>query len=218
MKSIKQLLLGIICLLSFSVSAKAQYYEIANQIPNMISPILSGSFKYKGFVDAAYLKGVGDEHIDFVEIATTQGFQYASWFYMGVGAGVDIAFSEYTVSDDLHHDSNTETGVMIPLYTDFRFNIGNKEKTSAFIDLRLGASFLLNNDFPTQNGYLTNHESFYFKPSIGVRIPINKNNSKQALNIGVSYQLTTFDMYDLRGRYYSDKVFNNVGATVSFEW
>ena len=31
--------------------ASAQYYELANQIPQLISPALSGNFNYKGFVD-----------------------------------------------------------------------------------------------------------------------------------------------------------------------
>ena len=73
--------------------ADAQYYELANQIPQLISPALSGSFAYKGFAGASFIKGVGDRNADFIDISTTQGFQYSSWFFMGVGLGVDVVMS-----------------------------------------------------------------------------------------------------------------------------
>ncbi len=73
-----------------SASASAQYYQIANQIPQMLQPALSGSLNYKGFVDASYVKGIGQRNADFLELTTTQGFQYSSWFFMGVGAGVKL--------------------------------------------------------------------------------------------------------------------------------
>ena len=51
------------CLLALMTSlpltqANAQYYEIANRLPSLISPALSGSMKYKGFVEAGYNTGV----------------------------------------------------------------------------------------------------------------------------------------------------------------
>ncbi|MDE5808403.1 MAG: hypothetical protein K2H76_09820, partial [Muribaculaceae bacterium] len=67
----------------FSIPASAQYYEIANQLPSLISPALSGSGRYKGFVDAGYTKTLGEYNADFLEFSTSQGYQYNSWFYMG---------------------------------------------------------------------------------------------------------------------------------------
>ncbi|MBO4965634.1 MAG: hypothetical protein J6C81_05145 [Muribaculaceae bacterium] len=205
--------------------ASAQYYEIANQIPNLLSPMLSGSMNYRGTVEASYLKGVGDNQADFLDFSTVQGFQYKSWFFMGVGLGVDVMFSH--PNDNWGEDWNngsylehgiTTTSVMIPLFTDFRFNIGNKfnSKPSFFIDLRLGATFLVGKDYVKINdGYLTNSEAFYLRPTMGVRIPVNKEKPKQAVNLGVSYQLITSDYWN---GWNNDVTLNSLGVTASFEW
>ncbi len=74
--------------LTGGATASAQYYEIANQIPNLITPALQGGFNYKGFIEAEYLHGVGDNSCDFFGISTVQGFRYSSWFFMGAGLGV----------------------------------------------------------------------------------------------------------------------------------
>ena len=90
MKQLKRLILILVISLSFTGVAKAQFYEIANQIPQLLSPALSGNFNYKGYVEVSYLKGVGSDIFDFVDFSTTQGFKYRNWLFMGVGAGVDI--------------------------------------------------------------------------------------------------------------------------------
>ena len=90
MKQLKRLILILVISLSFTGVAKAQFYEIANQIPQLLSPALSGSFNYKGYVEVSYLKGVGSDIFDFVDFSTTQGFKYRNWFFMGVGAAVDV--------------------------------------------------------------------------------------------------------------------------------
>lgn len=206
-------------------SATAQYYEIANQIPSLISPMLSGSMNYRGSVETSFLKGIGDNQADFLDFSTVQGFQYKSWFFMGVGLGVDVMFShtdnEWGENWDegayLDHSSTTSS-VMIPLFTDFRFNIGNNFSSSPsfFIDLRIGASFLVGKDYVRiNNGYLTNSESFYLRPSLGMRIPVNKNKPKQAVNLGVAYQLVTSNYWTGHNR---DVTLNSLGVTASFEW
>ena len=195
MKHVKRFLISLGIFLSFTGVANAQFYEIANQIPQLLSPALSGSFNYKGYVEVSYLKGLGDVPIDFVDISTTQGFKYADWFFMGVGAGVDIM-----LPND-HHDYY-EPGVMVPLYADFRFLIGDQSKVSANLDLRVGAAFPFNN--------LIGDENFYLRPSLGVRFPINKNKPKQALNVAFTYQLL------VDGCHYWDR--HSLGATIGFEW
>ncbi len=86
-------IIAIILSMLSSLSASAQYYEIANRIPSLIQPALSGSGQYKGFIEAGYSKTLGNYDADFLELSTSQGFQYNSWFYMGVGLGVDVLFS-----------------------------------------------------------------------------------------------------------------------------
>ena len=90
MKQLKRLILILIISLSFTGIAKAQYYEMASHMTDMLWPALSGNVNYKGYVEASYLKGLGEERVDFVDISTTQGVKFAKWFYMGVGAAVDV--------------------------------------------------------------------------------------------------------------------------------
>lgn len=204
--------------------AEAQFYEIANQLPSLISPALSGSMKYRGIVDAHYLKGIGNYNADFLGASTSQGFQYQSWFFMGVGIGVDVVFSHpdedfgswgESYPDYARHSSRT-TGVMIPIFTDFRFNIGNTSKASFFADVKVGCSFLVGKDYMRiGSGYLTNQEYFYLRPSIGVRIPTGGENSKQAFNVGIEYQLLTSDYWSSWNR---NVTLNSLGAVLSYEW
>lgn len=208
-----------------SADADAQYYEIANRLPGLIQPALSGSMNYKGFVEAGYSKTLGNYDADFIEISTSQGFTYSSWFYMGVGIGVDVLFShkndtwgngwENARGFDTSHSSTT-TAAMLPLFTDFRFNIGSQSATSFFIDLKVGCSFLLSDKYISiGDGYLTNQQYFYLRPSIGLRIPTNSKNPIQAIDIAVSYRLLTSNYWSSWDR---NVTLNGLGASVAFEW
>lgn len=220
MKDIYKILTCAAAVLS-ATTAYAQYYDIANQVVNALQPALSGSTRYKGFVEASYEKGLGDLNADIVGVSTTQGFTYSNWFFMGAGLGVDVLFSHVGDgwgngwdTDDYH--SSTTTGVMIPLYSDFRFNIGNPSVASFFIDIRLGCSFLVGSDYlRISEGYLTNQEYFYLRPTLGVRIPANTQNPKQAFNLGVSYQLLATDYWSSYSR---NRALNMLGVNLSYEW
>ncbi len=216
---------GCLLLLAGIPAANAQYYELANQLPGLISPALSGSMNYKGYVDFSGVAGFGDNRANIIGISTSQGFQYSSWFFMGAGIGVDVALSQYDAvsPDDVDHagdwsHSSAKTKVMIPLFSDFRFNIGSQQDVSFFADIKLGAMWLIGNSYlRLQHGYMTGDAQFYFKPSIGIRIPINKSNYRQAVNIGVVYQLITSDN---NYNYWNNNTLtlNGIGATISFEW
>ena len=211
MRQLKRILMLLVISLSFTGVAKAQFYEMANHMTDMMWPALSGNLNYKGFIEASYLKGLGSDRVDFVDISTTQGMKYANWFYMGVGAAVDVMIPSLDFNRHKH-----DASVMVPLYADFRFFIGNQSKVSVNLDLRLGAAFVFD-EFPTTNGYLMEDENFYFRPTLSVRFPINKFRPKQALNIGFSYQLL-LNAWE-SGRHWDEaKDFHNVGATIGFEW
>lgn len=223
-------LIAVSLLIGAASSASAQYYDMANQLVNMVQPALTGSLNYRGFADVGYTTGVGRNGVSSLEFSTTQGFKYGSWFFMGVGAGVNIMFAGQgdnpaTIpgrpnwGNGFNSNYKTrDTGVMIPLYSDFRFNIGSERNTSVFLDLKLGASFLVGKNYlVTPDGVLNNSEGFYFKPTLGVRIPVNGKDSRQAVNVGVSYQLIT-NNYWTYGGYYDNTSINSVGATVGFEW
>ncbi len=217
-------IIAIILSMLSSLSASAQYYEIANRIPSLIQPALSGSGQYKGFIEAGYSKTLGNYDADFLELSTSQGFQYNSWFYMGVGLGVDVLFSHK--NDDWGSDwenpsygsdrGSTTTAAMIPLFTDFRFNIGGNSGASFFIDMKVGCSFLLGNKYISiGDGYLTNQEYFYLRPSIGMRIPTNSRNPKQAVDIGINYRLMTSNYWNSWSR---NITLNSIGVSLAFEW
>lgn len=206
------------------VPSSAQLYQVANQLPNIISPALSGSAAYKGFVETSYVQGIGNYKADFLEFTTTQGFRYSNWFFMGAGAGIDVMFS-HTEDDwgqwngdynDFTVHKSTATSVMIPLYSDFRFNVGGGSSASMFVDIRLGGAFLVGKDYVRiKDGYITNNTFFYFKPTIGVRVPLSQDNLKQAVNFGVTYQLLTSDYWY---NYSNNVTLNSLGVNVSFEW
>lgn len=214
----------VLAAMFLSQTASAQYYEIANRIPSLIQPAISGSMKYKGFVDAGYSKTLGNYDADFLEVSTSQGFQYTSWFYMGVGIGADVLFAHKNDTwgdgwDDPSYGKDhgsTTTAVMLPLFTDFRFNLGKNSGASFFIDLRLGCSFLLSNKYISiGDGYLTNQEYFYLRPSLGIRIPTNSKNTKQALDLGITYKLLTSNYWNSWNR---DITLNSLGVTIAYEW
>lgn len=221
MKRFYLLVIALASLLPLHVSA--QYYQIANQLPQLISPALSGSLNYKGFVEVSGLAGVGHNRANVIDFSTTQGFQYSSWFFMGVGAGVDVVMAQQpqgwrpNPDYDYMYRGNTKAKVMIPLFSDFRFNIGSQEATSFFIDFKVGASWLIGSDYLRMaDGFMTNETQFYFRPSVGLRIPVSKERPDHAVNVGVSYQLLTSN----NNYYWNDNslTLNNLGVSISYEW
>ena len=214
------LLLTLFAMLPAAVSA--QYYQIANQIPQLLSPALSGSLNYKGFVELTGMPGLGHNRANIIDISTTQGFQYSSWFFMGVGAGVDAVMAQQpgnwhpTPDYDYMYRGNTKTKVMIPLFSDFRFTFG-PATSSFFIDLKVGAAWLIGSDYLRMaDGFMSNSTQFYFRPTIGMRIPVSAQKPNQAFNVGVTYQLLTSNN---NYYYYSNSLtLNNIGISVSYEW
>lgn len=211
-----------------AMPVRAQYYQIANQLPGLLSPALSGGFNYKGYVELSGTAGVGANRANFIGISTSQGFRYSSWFFMGAGIGVDIVMAQGVEADaprgvgyggqDCECFSITKTKVMIPVFTDFRFNFGDQSSVSAFIDLKLGAAWLIGSPYlRLHDAYISNDAQFFCKPTIGVRIPVNAQNSSQAFNIGLTYQLLTTD-----NNYYwnpgGNITLNNFGVTLGYEW
>lgn len=228
MKNYLRVLIVAAASFAASLPASAQLYEIANQIPSLIQPALSGSLNYKGYVDAGFTGGFGEYRANVLSVSTSQGFKYSNWFFMGAGIGLDVMFGqgnetvyvEPTSSwdDSTFSHSYTTTAFFLPIFTDFRFNIGanDKGRCSLFIGAKIGATFLLNNEyFRVGGGNITNRENFYFRPSLGVRIPVSSSKPSQAFNIGVAYQLITANWWYIGER---NITLNSIGATIGFEW
>lgn len=205
-------------------SASAQYAQIANQLSSLISPALSGSARYKGFVELSGLPGFGTNRANFVGVSTSQGFSYSTWFFMGAGIGVDVVRSY--VNDDLaslgpDNDNwgrqGSRTKAMIPVFSDFRFMFGPSEGIKFYIDAKLGAAWLIGSEYlMLDKGYVSNQTQFYLKPSLGVRIPVSSGDTKRAFNVGVTYQLLTSNNNWGYNRYSAS--LNNVGLTLGYEW
>lgn len=221
MKRFYFLSLLLFALLPFKSSA--QYYQIANQLTSLISPALSGSLNYKGFVEFSGLAGLGHDRANDIGISTTQGFQYSSWFFMGVGLGVDVVMANQPEGwqaqpgyDYMYHGSS-KTKAMVPVFSDFRFNIGDRNSTSFFVDLKLGAAWLIGSKYLRMaDGCMSNSTQFFLRPTIGLRIPVSSNDTRHAFNIGVTYQLLTSN-----NNYYwnsNSLTLNNIGMTVGYEW
>lgn len=201
----------------------AQYYQIANQLQQVITPALSGSLNYKGFVEMSGLAGLGHNRANVIDFSTPQGFQYSSWFFMGVGLGIDVVMAQqpegWTPDPDYGYmsRSNAQTKVMIPVFSDFRFNIGDRATTSFFIDIKLGAAWLMGSDYLRMaDGFLSNSTQFYMRPTVGLRIPVSRERPDNAVNVGLTYQLITSN----NNYYWSSRSLslNNLGLSVAYEW
>lgn len=222
MKAIKRLLLALAVVCGAAVPASAQYYQLANQVTDMLQTAIRGGVNYRGFVDVAYLNGIGDKQANFVSLTTTQGVKYQDWFFMGVGAGVDFMNTKTNDGGYVPSASSgkrtTTSAVMVPLYTDFRFNIGSPAATGFFIDVKVGAGFYVADKYIlVGDGYVNSRESFLLRPSVGLRVPVSKSNPKYALNIGASYQLLTNSYwYNPSGS--NSITLSSLGLGVSFEW
>ncbi len=218
---------GAVAVLSPS-RANAQYAQIVNQIPELLQPALSGSMNYKGFVDVTSTFGIGNDRANFVGVSTTQGFQYSSWFFMGAGIGVDVAMSSTSDNgmirpnrpDAGYTPGMARTKAMIPLFTDFRFNFGGNKGPSFFADIKAGATWLIGNSYlELNNGSLSTRTQFLLRPSVGVRIPVNAQNPKQAFNVGVTYQLITANnSWGYWNSSYYNTTLNSLGVNVGYEW
>lgn len=203
--------------------SNAQVYEAINTLQSVISPALSGSGKYKGFVEGGYSHTLAKYNGDFIELNTTQGYQYNSWFFMGAGLGIDLLLShpsskwnEGMVTPPPGNRGYSKTAPMLPLYADFRFLIGNSSNISFFLDLKVGCSFLLTNkNIAIGDGYLTNREYFFLNPAIGLRLPCNSKNPKQAVDVGVKYKLLSSNYWY---NYNNNITLQAIGAFIAFEW
>ncbi len=218
MKLLKSILIGLAVALS-STSASAQYYQIANQLTNVLRPALSGSLSYKGFVEVNGIAGIGTNRANFIGISTSQGFQYSSWFYMGVGMGIDVAMArnvDNRPEGNFYGVNISKNMAMLPLFTDFRFNFGSIAGASLFIDAKLGAAWFLGSKYlGLYDSYMSHSAQFMLQPSMGVRIPAD-GKSNRAINIGLTYRLITSNYnYGWDGNTTS---LNGFGLAIAYEW
>ena len=221
----KCLFLGMAVAAAIAAPAEAQVSRVAEGIRNVLTPALSGANTYKGYVTADYTQGFGTYRTNFASLTTSQGYKFTNWFYMGAGLGIDLLWS--TADDTWGNDwqgslpgweknNYTTAAVMIPVFSDFRFITGTQTSPSFFFKVRVGASFLCSDSYvKIHDGYLTQREYFFLQPSVGVRIPINTTNPRQAIDIGMHYRLMTSEYWST---WQYTAAINGLGLNVSFEW
>lgn len=221
----KKLIIWILAMLGVFVPAKAQIGDVVNGLTSVMLPAIQRGAGYKGYVEADYTMGVGNYRCNFVTLSTSQGYQLTNWFYMGAGIGVDLLWSEINSgwgdkwannNPNRYKHEKTNFAFMIPVFTDFRFILGNQTDIGFYIDLKVGAEFLCSNSYiKIRDGYLTNQTYFYFQPAIGFRIPTCKTRPRQALDVGVHYRLMTSDYWC---NWQRNASINGFGLNISYEW
>lgn len=205
--------------------SSAQIGEIVNGLTNVALPVIRQGAGYKGYVEADFTAGVGNYRTNFVTLATSQGYKLNNWFYMGAGIGVDMLWStvntgwgeDWAASNpNWYEHEHTSSAVMIPVFTDFRFILGQQTATSFFVNFRVGAAFLCSDSYiKIRDGYLTNRNYFYFQPAVGVRVPINSTNPRQAIDVGIHYRLMTSNYWS---NWQYNATINGLGVNISYEW
>lgn len=217
----KKFIIPLLFCIALPFAANSQIYQGINTLQSVLSPALSGSGRYKGYVEAGYSHTLPKYNGDFIEVSTSQGYQYNNWFYMGAGLGIDVLMahpgSKWGTGSNPPGDRGfAKTAAMLPLFADFRFLIGDTSNVSFFLDLKVGCSFLLSNkNIAIGDGYLTNNEYFFLNPAIGVRVPTNKAKPKQAVDVGVRYKLLTSNYWY---NYNNNITLQALGAFIAYEW
>lgn len=204
---------------SLVASAQSAFYNAMN------SAAWSGG-KYKGFIEAGALKGVGSHNMDMIDILTTHGALIGDSFFVGAGLGATILLTdnELDTRSERYNDVTTKA-VMIPLYADMRYTFGSYDATiRPFVDLKLGASLLVSNDYvAVGDRYIDNDRAMaYISPTFGVRF---STSAGIGINLGVTYNLISqrlyyYDDYDYYYHYYNydGAILHAIGARLQIEW
>ena len=181
MKKTKFLAVALTALFSMPMFAQFTSGGSSYQQNNLGETILSKG--YRGIIDFGYGIGVGDVAEGRLEIATTHGYQFNQYMFVGVGVGLNY-----------FHDSEC---LNVPIFADLRGTLPiNNTKIAPYVDMRIGYS-------------VADIEGFYFNPSVGVRFGVGKD---AGISFGIGYELQNCDVlyyYDY-DYYYVDT--GNAGA------
>lgn len=187
---------------------------VRNQQPvqdTNISDDIQKTSGYKGFLDFGYGMKMGDISTSRIEIMTSHGYQLNPYFFMGVGAGVNL------YSDGLYYmgvqpwtkdqvtagvKDSMNISMTIPIFADFRFNFTDKGNIIPFAGLKLGYSMgLADSEYDDKDASgvgarktETKLESvgLFASPSIGAKIMVS---SSFAINMSFGYTIQTFTHY-----------------------
>lgn len=134
---------------------------------------------YRGMVDVGYVMEVGGFDDSRVELTTSHGYQFNSFFFLGAGLG----FS-YWIDSEI---------VSIPIFADFRFDIPTGSIGNPYFDLKFGYSPW---DIQGKYGYM---KGSYGNISFGTRFVLGR---KIAINTSLGYQFQGVDVRTKVTSYY----------------
>lgn len=123
---------------------------------------------YKGMVHAAWM--AQQEDFSF-EVLTIHGKQFNPYFFVGLGAGVDV-FKDFQKYDDDGHFEAETTEYSIPVFVDARMYL-LKSRIAPYVDAKIGYAFSCDDG-----------TGVYIAPEIGCKIGIT---SRFGINIAAQY-------------------------------
>lgn len=144
---------------------------------------------YKGIVEFGGQFGIGDYGLSRLKLDIINGYQLNEYFSLGLGTGIRIY----------------ESGVLVPIYADFRANyISDKiENTKIVPYFSLGMGYSLELDGFRSGGFI-------LKPDVGVSFKISETT---AMNIGLGYEMQKVGYYNDHYYYGNNTIESrNIGA------
>lgn len=137
---------------------------------------------YRGLFDLGYSVSTDVSELDRLELATSQGYQFNPYLFLGVGGGVSYFYDQ--------------SSVCFPVFINPRVDF-NTGKISPFIDLKGGYTF--GEDV----------EGLYISPSAGARFALTNGG---VVNFSVGYTLQEAEVLIDYNSYYMSTIRRNIGA------
>lgn len=132
---------------------------------------------YSGSVNLGYAFEVGDYGVERLKLHVVNGYRFNPYFYLGFGTG-------------LNYYSDADAAVL-PLFVNFKVDF-LRSRVLPYFSLDAGYSFDLTNSFEPV-GLLLN-------PKIGVSFKLNEKN---AMNVGLGFDMQWMDFLYSYGYYYN---------------
>lgn len=136
-------------------------------ITAITTSVCSAQTGYKGMIEAGRTFHLTYTPLHTTEVATTHGYQFNNYLYVGAGVG-------------LNFNSSEKKSLYMPMYLDVKANL-LRSKVTPFIDLKAGYSVL-------------DVKGVYLSPSIGVDYNFYRKLSVY-LKVGYTYQKAQCQMH-----------------------
>ncbi|MDR1980804.1 MAG: porin family protein [Tannerellaceae bacterium] len=198
----------------------APQQELIPQVPDYK---ISG---YGGMFEAGYTIGMGDISTSRLTFSTSHGYQINPYFFVGVGAGVNLYSDGLYYRGGVPKDTILVSGtvkkdtlnipVTIPVFVDLRVNFIEGASIIPFAGLKAGYTMGISirdyaDDQKKRHETKMEGVGFYLEPSVGVKFTLL---SSFAVNLSAGYSVQSFTHpYKLNNKQY-EKVKNNGGPSI----